>query len=133
MFSCGALTSGAVFFAGNTHNGVNNKYIETKDLDGVAGQSFSVCMDVKKAEDGTLQYLFSMGQGTSRGGLLGRFISVNKVRFGLYDDDTDTTESVGSATERGSSARALAVLLSGRVQRLSNSHRLTSEPNNVRR
>ena len=49
--SCRALTSGAVSFAGNTHNGVNNKYIETQDLAGVAGQSFAVCMDVKKAEE----------------------------------------------------------------------------------
>ena len=73
LCSCGALTSGAVSFAGNTHNGVNNKYIETKDLDGVAGQSFSVCMDVKKAEDGTEQLLFSMGQATT-GELSGEFL-----------------------------------------------------------
>ena len=94
--SCGALPSGAVSFAGNTHEGINNKYIETKDLDGVAGQSFSVCMEVKKAEAGTGQTLFSMGQGTTRGGLFGYFQSDNTVAFGLYSDYTVTTSAYTS-------------------------------------
>ena len=92
MFSCGALTYGAVSFP---YNG-GNKYIETKDLDGVAGQSFSVCMDVKKAKDGTVQYLFTMGQDTTRGGPHVRFNSNNKVHFGLFRDDTDTTSTYPS-------------------------------------
>ena len=62
----------------------------------MAGQSFSVCMYVMKAEGGTQQYFLTMGERTTRGALQAYFFASNQLRFGFYDPDVDTTSAYPS-------------------------------------
>jgi hypothetical protein len=63
--SCGALHTGAGSFYGNH----GSKSIVTQDVDGISGNSFSVCLYVNRHRMGALEYLLTMGAGTTRGAL----------------------------------------------------------------
>ena len=94
MLSCGASDNGAISFAGNT----GSKSIVTKDVDGISGESFSVCLYVKRKRVDAVEHLLTMGALTTRGGVFMRFWSSNKMQFGFRSDNTVTSSAFPSDT-----------------------------------
>jgi hypothetical protein len=67
-------------------------------VDGISGNSFSVCLYVQRKRVGVYERLLTMGEQATRGAVYMYFQSDNKMQFGLYGDYTYTSSAFPSDT-----------------------------------
>jgi hypothetical protein len=92
--SCGNLSTGAARYDGNT----GSESIVTQAVDGINGNSFSVCLYVQRKRVGVEEFLLTMGAQTERGAGVLYFWSSPRMLCHLNSDYTYTSSAFPSDT-----------------------------------